>query len=44
LLKAHQSFDQSRGQSEAALAAWLRHILRNVLHDLGRRYQAAGQR
>jgi RNA polymerase sigma-70 factor (ECF subfamily) len=44
LLKAHQSFDQFRGQSEAELAAWLRQILRNVLHDLLRRYQAAGQR
>jgi RNA polymerase sigma-70 factor (ECF subfamily) len=44
LLKAHQSFDQFRGQSEAELAAWLRQILRNVLHDLARRYQEAGQR
>jgi RNA polymerase sigma-70 factor (ECF subfamily) len=44
LLKAHQSFDQFRGQSEAELAGWLRQILRNVLHDLARRFSLAEQR
>jgi RNA polymerase sigma-70 factor (ECF subfamily) len=44
LLKAHRAFDQFRGRSEAELAGWLRQILRNVLHDLARRYQATEQR
>jgi RNA polymerase sigma-70 factor (ECF subfamily) len=41
LLKAHQRFDQFRGQTEAELAAWLRQILVHRLVDLARRYRAA---
>jgi RNA polymerase sigma-70 factor (ECF subfamily) len=44
LLKAHQGFDQFRGQSEAELAAWLRQILAHTLADLVRRYQATAAR
>src|SRR5262249_21811063 len=39
LLKAHQHFDQFRGQTEAELAAWLRQILARNLTDLVRRYR-----
>src|SRR5262245_30413727 len=34
LLKAHQNWGQSRGQSEAELAAWLRAILARHLADV----------
>jgi RNA polymerase sigma-70 factor (ECF subfamily) len=44
LLKAHQRFDQFRGQSEAELAGWLRQILARNLTDLARRFHAAGAR
>ena len=37
-LKAHQHFDQFRGQTEAELTTWLRQILRATLADLGRRF------
>ena len=44
LLKAHQTFPQFQGQSEGELAAWLRRILINKLHDLARSYQFAEAR
>ena len=44
LLKAHQGFDQFRGQTEAELAGWLRQILANTLADLVRHYQATAAR
>lgn len=40
-LKAHQHFDQFRGQTEAELTSWLRQILARNLADLGRRYRMA---
>jgi RNA polymerase sigma-70 factor (ECF subfamily) len=43
-LKAHQHFDQFRGQGEAELAAWLRQILARSLADLVRRYHLAESR
>jgi RNA polymerase sigma-70 factor (ECF subfamily) len=44
LLKAHRSFGQFRGQSEAELAIWLRQILVRQLADLTRRYCTAEAR
>lgn len=44
LLKAHQHFDQFRGQTEPELASWLRQILARNLADLARRYRATGTR
>jgi RNA polymerase sigma-70 factor (ECF subfamily) len=44
LLKAHQHFDQFRGDTEADLVAWLRQILARNLTDLARRYRAGGGR
>jgi len=44
LLKAHQHFDQFRGQTEAELAVWLRQILARNLVDLVRRYRIATSR
>jgi RNA polymerase sigma-70 factor (ECF subfamily) len=44
LLKAHQHFDQFRGQTEAELAVWLRQILARNLVDLVRRYRMASAR
>jgi RNA polymerase sigma-70 factor (ECF subfamily) len=44
LLKAHQHFEQFRGQTEAELAAWLRQILARNLADLVRRYRIADAR
>ncbi len=44
LLKAHQSFDQFRGRTEAELAVWLRQILTRNLTDLVRRYRKAASR
>lgn len=41
MLRAHQHFDQFRGQTEAELAGWLRQILVRRLLDLARRYPAA---
>jgi RNA polymerase sigma-70 factor, ECF subfamily len=38
LLRAHQSLDQFRGQSDAELAAWLRQILAATMADEVRRY------
>jgi RNA polymerase sigma-70 factor (ECF subfamily) len=38
LLKAHASFVDFRGRSEAELAGWLRQILARNLIDFGRRY------
>ena len=40
-LKAHQHFDQFRGQTEAELTTWLRQILARNLADLGRRFHKA---
>jgi RNA polymerase sigma-70 factor, ECF subfamily len=39
LLKAHQSLDQFRGQSDAELAGWLRRILANTLTDAVRSFR-----
>src|SRR5215813_7975999 len=44
LLKAHQHFDQFRGQTEAELVAWLRKILTRNLADLVRRFKMANAR
>jgi RNA polymerase sigma-70 factor (ECF subfamily) len=44
LLKAHQHFEQFRGQTEGELAAWLRQILARNLADLVRRFRLAGAR
>jgi hypothetical protein len=44
LLKAHQHFDQFRGQTETELVAWLRQILTRNLADLVRRFKTAGAR
>jgi len=44
LLKAHQHFEQFRGQTEAELAAWLRQILARNLTDLARRFRIADAR
>ena len=44
LLKAHQHFDQFRGQTETELVAWLRQILTRNLADLVRRFKTAGTR
>jgi RNA polymerase sigma-70 factor, ECF subfamily len=44
LLKAHQHFEQFRGQTEAELAAWLRQILARNLTDLVRRFRIADAR
>src|SRR5262245_35033264 len=38
LLKAHESLESFRGQSEAELAGWLRQILVNNLAEALRRY------
>lgn len=38
LLKAHQRFDQFRGESEGELVSWLKRILANNLADLHRRF------
>ena len=43
-LKAHQHFDQFRGQGEAELTTWLRQILARNLADLVRRYHLAESR
>jgi RNA polymerase sigma-70 factor (ECF subfamily) len=43
-LKAHQHFDQFRGQGEAELTTWLRQILARNLADLVRRYHRAESR
>jgi RNA polymerase sigma-70 factor (ECF subfamily) len=40
LLKAHERFDQFRGQSKEELATWLRKILANTLIDALRRCRA----
>jgi RNA polymerase sigma-70 factor (ECF subfamily) len=40
LLKAHQRFDQFRGQTEAELAGWLRQILARNLVDYARRFHS----
>jgi RNA polymerase sigma-70 factor, ECF subfamily len=44
LLKAHQHFDQFRGQTETELVAWLRQTLTRNLADLVRRFKTAGAR
>ena len=44
LLKAHQHFEQFRGQTEAELAQWLRQILARNLADLVRRYRTTEAR
>jgi RNA polymerase sigma-70 factor, ECF subfamily len=44
LLKAHQSFAQFQGRTEAEMAAWLRQILARNITDLGRRFQSAAAR
>jgi RNA polymerase sigma-70 factor, ECF subfamily len=44
LLKAHQHFEQFRGQTETELVAWLRQILTRNLADLVRRFKTAGTR
>jgi RNA polymerase sigma-70 factor (ECF subfamily) len=44
LLKAHASFSQFRGSSEAEMAGWLRQILARNLTDLSRRFQKAESR
>jgi RNA polymerase sigma-70 factor (ECF subfamily) len=44
LLKAHQSFAQFHGRTEAELAAWLRQILARNLADLVRRYRGTAAR
>ena len=44
LLKAHQHFEQFRGQTEAELTAWLRQILARNLTDLVRRFRIADAR
>jgi RNA polymerase sigma-70 factor (ECF subfamily) len=44
LLKAHQHFDEFRGQTEPELVAWLRQILARNLADLARRYRASASR
>jgi RNA polymerase sigma-70 factor, ECF subfamily len=41
LLKAHQNFDQFRGETEQELTAWLRQILARNLTDLVRRLRSA---
>jgi RNA polymerase sigma-70 factor (ECF subfamily) len=38
LLKAHQAFDQFRGQTEAELLGWLRSILANTMADAVRKF------
>ena len=38
LLKAHQSWGQFRGKTDAELAAWLRSILANHLADVARKF------
>src|SRR5918911_3443492 len=43
LLKAHEKWDQFRGQSEAELAGWLRRILANSLTDAVRKFGAEGR-
>jgi RNA polymerase sigma-70 factor (ECF subfamily) len=40
LLKAHENWDQFRGQTEAELAAWLRAILARHLADLVRKHDS----
>lgn len=44
LLRAHVTFGQFQGQSEGELAAWLRRILMNKLHDLERGYRMSQAR
>jgi RNA polymerase sigma-70 factor (ECF subfamily) len=44
LLKAHASFGQFRGGTEAELAGWLRQILARNLTDLTRRFHEAKSR
>jgi RNA polymerase sigma-70 factor (ECF subfamily) len=44
LLKAHQHFDQFRGQTEPEIAAWLRRILARSLADFARRFRLAEAR
>jgi RNA polymerase sigma-70 factor (ECF subfamily) len=43
MLKASKNFARFRGESEAALAAWLRQILVQCLIDQTRRFRAAGR-
>jgi RNA polymerase sigma-70 factor (ECF subfamily) len=38
LVKAHQSLDQFRGQTDAELGGWLRRILANTMTDAVRKY------
>lgn len=44
LLRAHERFDQFRGESEAELMGWLRRILARRLVDLARRFHTPGGR
>ncbi len=43
LLKAHEHFDQFRGDGEGELVTWLKKILANNLADLHRRFRLAGR-
>lgn len=43
IIKAHQSFDQFQGSTEAELVAWLRQILAHNIRDLVRRYRAGAR-